>query len=75
MNVKRKDLDNFKTKPLAEVNKEIRHYEERLQNLKMDLALGKVKNIREIRQIKKSLAQLLTILPEVLRRESTKKLQ
>ncbi len=59
--MKRKELENFKTKPMPEVDKEVRHYEERLQNLKMDLALGKVKNIREIRQIKKSLAQLLTI--------------
>ncbi len=59
--MKRKELENFKIKPIPEVDREIRHYEERLANLKMDLALGKVKNIREIRQIKESLAQLLTI--------------
>jgi len=59
--MKRKELENFKTKPLPEVDKEIRYYRERLQNLRMDLVLGKVKNIREIRQLKKSLAQLLTI--------------
>ncbi|KKU99281.1 MAG: hypothetical protein UY32_C0002G0017 [Candidatus Jorgensenbacteria bacterium GW2011_GWC1_48_8] len=59
--MKRKELENFKTKPLPEVDKEVRLHEERLMNLKKDLVLGKVKNIREIRQIKKSLAQLLTI--------------
>lgn len=59
--MERKELENFKTKPLPEVDKEIRHYEERLMNLKMDLALGKVKNIREIRQLKKNVAQLLTV--------------
>ena len=59
--MKRKELENFKTKPLPEVDKEVRLHEERLMNLKKDLVLGKVKNIREIRQIKKSLAQLLTL--------------
>ena len=59
--MKGKELENFRTKSLPEVDKEIRHYEERLMNLKKDLVLGKVKNIREIRQIKKSLAQLLTV--------------
>lgn len=54
-------MENFKAKPLPEVDKEIGHYEERLMNLRMDLSLGKVKNIREIRQLKKNLAQLLTV--------------
>ncbi len=59
--MKRKELENFKAKPMPEVDKEVRLHEERLMNLRKDLVLGKVKNIREIRQLKKSLAQLLTV--------------
>ncbi|HXF43896.1 MAG TPA: 50S ribosomal protein L29 [Candidatus Paceibacterota bacterium] len=70
--MKRKELQNFRAKTTPEVDKEIRHYEERLNALKMDLALGKVKNIREIRQIRKSLAQLLTIKRERARERTVK---
>jgi large subunit ribosomal protein L29 len=37
---------------------------EKLRSLKFDLAAGKVKNVREIRQIKKDIAKILTILKE-----------
>lgn len=59
--MKRKEFQTFKNKPIAEIDKALHDLEERLVNLKMDLALGKVKNIREIKDIKKSIAQLLTI--------------
>ncbi len=59
--MKRKDLENFKNKTMIEIDKELRECRERLLNLKMDLALGKVKNIHEMKELKKSIAQLLTI--------------
>mgnify|MGYP001559257999 CR=1 FL=1 len=59
--MKKKELEIFKNKPVVEIDKELRIYEERLGNLKMDLVLGKVKNIREVRHLKKNIAQLLTI--------------
>lgn len=34
---------------------------EKLRQLKFDLASGKVKNVREIRQIKKDIARILTL--------------
>ena len=37
---------------------------ERLRGLKFDLASGKVKNVRTIRQLKKDIARILTILKE-----------
>jgi large subunit ribosomal protein L29 len=37
---------------------------ERLRQLRFDLAAGKVKNIREIRMIKKDMARILTLLCE-----------
>lgn len=70
--MKKKELEKFKNKPLAEIEKEIRENRERLANLKMDLSLGKVKNISEIKQIKKNIAQLLTISSETARRKATK---
>lgn len=35
---------------------------ERLRQLKFDLSAGKVKNVREVRSIKKDIARILTIL-------------
>ncbi len=37
---------------------------ERLRSLRFDLASGKVKNVREIRNIKKDIARILTILKQ-----------
>lgn len=46
--------------------KEIRELESRKEALQFDLAAGKVKNIREIRDVKKSVAQLKTLLRDRL---------
>lgn len=35
---------------------------EKLRQLRFDLASGKVKNVREIRKIKKDIARILTLL-------------
>lgn len=37
---------------------------EKLRQLRFDLAAGKVKNVREIREIKKDIARILTILKQ-----------
>lgn len=60
--MKYKDFQKFKNKPTVELTKELNSHRERLKNLEFDLAAGKVKNIREIRQIKKSVAQILTLI-------------
>ena len=60
--MKKKELQNFKTKPEAELQKELKTNRDKLENLSFDLAAGKVKNIREIRHLKKAVAQILTIL-------------
>jgi len=44
--------------------KSIKDYREKLRSLRFDLASGKVKNVREIRNIKKDIARILTILKE-----------
>ena len=60
--MKKKELQNFKTKPEAELQKNLNDQREKLENLSFDLAAGKVKNIREIRHVKKNVAQILTLL-------------
>lgn len=45
-----------------ELKKSLGEKRERLRQLRFDLAAGKVKNIREIRAIKKDIARILTNL-------------
>ena len=59
--MKNKELNDLKNKTMVEIDKEINERRERLLNLRMDLSLGKVKNISEIKELKKSIAQLLTV--------------
>ena len=59
--MKRKELQSFRNKSLVELDKAVREYMAKLNNLKFDLAAGKVKNIKEIKNSKKSIAQLLTL--------------
>jgi len=37
---------------------------EKLRQLKFDLVSGKIKNVRQIREIKKDIARILTILKQ-----------
>lgn len=60
--MKTKQLEELKNKPLVELEKDLAVYRERLNKLKFDLAAGKVKNIREIKNIKKMIARVLTLI-------------
>ncbi len=60
--MKKLELKNLKDKPISELRKLLFNYKEKLSNLKFDLTLGKVKNVSEIRKLKKSIAQILTII-------------
>ncbi|MDP3975129.1 MAG: 50S ribosomal protein L29 [Candidatus Jorgensenbacteria bacterium] len=62
--MKTKDLTTRRGKSAEDLMKEIRELEGRKEALQFDLAAGKVKNIREIRDVKKSVAQLKTLLRE-----------
>ena len=52
----------LKQKPKPELQKLLIDSQERLRSLKFDLASGKVKNVREIRELKKNIARILTLL-------------
>jgi large subunit ribosomal protein L29 len=48
--------------PKEELKKKIEDSREKLRQMRFDLSAGKVKNVREIRQIKKEIARIMTIL-------------
>ncbi len=58
----KKDLATMKNKPVAEIEKELHELRAKLVNLKFDLQAGKVKNIHDVHVVKKSIAQLLTVM-------------
>jgi len=58
----RMKLSELRQKSKSELQKLLLDNRERLRQLRFDLAAGKVKNVREIRQIKKDIARILTLL-------------
>ena len=60
--MKKRQFQELKNKPLAELEKDLGTYRERLSKLNFDLAAGKVKNIREIKETKKIVARILTLI-------------
>jgi ribosomal protein L29 len=70
--MKRKALmQNIQTKTTAELEAELRQRRDRLWSLHIDLAGGKVKNVAEIRQIRREIARILTTLRELRDRDGT----
>lgn len=52
----------IKQKSKKELERFLGQNREKLRQLRFDLASGKVKNVREIRKIKKDIARILTFL-------------
>ncbi len=61
-----KDFKRMNPKELARVSQEKR---EKLRQLRFDLASGKVKNIREIRETRRDIARILTVLKNPAKKE------
>ena len=55
-------IQELRQKNKVELQKLLQDNRERLRQLRFDLAAGKVKNVREIRLIKKDIARILTLL-------------
>ena len=55
-------ISEIKQKSQNELHRILAEKQEKLRQLRFDLASGKVKNVREIRQIKKDIARINTIL-------------
>ncbi|MFH1780505.1 MAG: 50S ribosomal protein L29 [Candidatus Nealsonbacteria bacterium] len=55
-------ISEIRQKSKNELESMLQEKRERLRNLRFDLASGKVKNFREIRELKKEIARILTLL-------------
>ena len=55
-------IKELRQKSKEELGKLLKDIRERQRSLRFDLVTGKVKNVREIRQIKKDIARMLTLL-------------
>lgn len=51
-------------KTKTELEKLCQDLRERLRALRFNLSTGKVKNVKEVRQVRKEIAQILTLLRE-----------
>lgn len=71
--MKKKELNEIKTKQDADLVKQLAELRAKSVDLKFDLAAGKVKNISEIHKVKKGISQILTILKERSSKESVTK--
>lgn len=60
--MKRNEREALMRKAPLELEKEMKSFQERLWSLKVDLAAGRVKNVREIQDLKKSIARIKTML-------------
>ena len=66
-------INEFSQRPKPELQKILQENRERLRQLRFDLASGKVKNVREIRRLKKEIARILTFFAKALKDKSNKK--
>ncbi len=55
-------INTLGQKTESELQKILQESREKLRQLRFDLVAGKVKNVREIRHLKKEIARILTIL-------------
>ena len=58
------EIKELRQKSKKELQKMLIDQREHFRNLKFDLASGKVKNVREIRELKKEIARILTLLKQ-----------
>jgi len=54
-------IAELRQKPKEELQRILQEKREKLRILRFDLVSGKVKNVREIREIKKDIARILTL--------------
>jgi len=66
--MKTAELKRLKSKSKEELYKLLIDSSKKLQELKFNLAAGKVKNVRSIRALKKDIAKILTLLNEMKER-------
>lgn len=58
------EIKELRQRPKEDLQKMLADSREHLRSLKFGLSSGKVKNVREIRQIKKDIARILTLFSQ-----------
>lgn len=61
-------INELRTKTENEIKKIVQDSHEKVRQLRFDLASGKVKNVREIRKVKKIIAKALTAKKEQVKK-------
>jgi large subunit ribosomal protein L29 len=63
--MKKKEIQELKNKPVAELTRMAHDKAEELRTLRFDLAAGKVKDISKIREARKAIARVKTVLRDM----------
>jgi large subunit ribosomal protein L29 len=61
-------VKELREKSNNELQKILKEEREKLRKLRFDLVAGKIKNVREIRKVKKEIARILTVLNEKIKK-------
>lgn len=64
--MKKKDLTEIKSKTISQLLKSVADLKKEMVGLKIDMSLGKTKNVHEISKKKRNIAQIKTILNQKL---------
>jgi len=59
--MKKEKLQELRKKPLTDLEKMLQEERRKLNQFRIDVLKGKVKNINQIKEIKKNIAQILTV--------------
>ncbi|TSC82031.1 MAG: 50S ribosomal protein L29 [Parcubacteria group bacterium Gr01-1014_20] len=60
--MKLKEVQELKIKPVAELEKLLKESREKLRVLRFDLVAGKVKDVAELRSVKRNIGRIQTFL-------------
>jgi ribosomal protein L29 len=62
--MKKRELQELRSRSVAELSRLAHEGNESLRSLRFDLAAGKVKNVNELRALRKNLARMQTFMRE-----------
>jgi ribosomal protein L29 len=60
--MKKSTVEQFNSRNTKELQKQLNDNRDKLWSLKTDLVSGKVKNVREIKKLKRDIARILTVM-------------
>jgi ribosomal protein L29 len=70
--MKTKEMEQLKNKAQVELLNDLKKSKDKLWDLQVDLRAGKLKNVRDINVVKKTIARINTVLSENKNSKNTK---